>query len=280
MTPPELIEAAVNAGLTAIALTDHDTTSGIAEFLRVASRRGIIAIPGVEISTSHAPGEMHILGYYVDHRDIVFAQQLEWIRSARRARNEEIFHKLHKLGMHLTWHEIYACAGGDEVVGRPHFAQVMMNRGYVRSTKEAFKRYLTRGCPAYARRRTIEPADALGMIHDAGGLPVLAHPFTMGLNRGETRRMLYALRDWGLEGIEVFYVDHDAARQELYMKYADELNLVPTGGTDFHGARTPDIKLGSGFGGLRVPHDTVTRLETRRRELGYTQRERSRNTRP
>ncbi len=262
-TPEELIEYAGQAELTAVALTDHDTVRGISRFLSAAKNHAITAIAGVEVSASYAPGEMHVLGYMVEYKDTFFESQLEWIRSARNARNEEVLHKLHKHSMPLRWEEIRACAG-EGVIGRPHFARAMVERGYVRNTKEAFSQWLARGCPAYARRRTVSPAEALEIIRDAGGLPVLAHPFTLNANRPDMRRLIGNLKDDGLKGIEVYYPKHTAEQTREYLKLASDFDLVPTGGTDFHGGLTPDLKMGHGFGSLRVPDDIVDRLRARK----------------
>lgn len=261
-TPEELIELAVDAGLSAAALTDHDTVRGVSRFLKAARQNGLFAFSGVEVSTSFAPGELHMLGYGLDHRDSVLATQLDWIRRARQSRNEEVLHKLHKLGMPLRWSEIEACAGGD-VIGRPHFAQAMVHRGYVRNTKEAFRRYLTRGAPAYAKRRTLTPADAIEVIGGAGGLAIMAHPFTVDLNRSELRDLLRDLADAGLAGVEVYYPQHTPDQMRAYLAICSELDLIPTGGTDFHGGRTPDLKLGRGFGALKIPDEVHTRLQDR-----------------
>lgn len=262
-TPEELIEHAAQAELSAVALTDHDTVRGISRFLAAAEKHSVTAIAGVEVSTSYAPGEMHVLGYMVEFKDTFFESQLEWIRSARNARNEEILHKLHKHGMPLRWEEVRAHAG-DQVIGRPHFARAMVERGYARNTKEAFSRWLARGCPAYARRRTVTPAEALEIIRDAGGLPVLAHPFTLNANRLDMRHIIGNLKDDGLEGLEVYYPQHTAEQTRDYLKMASDYDLVPTGGTDFHGGLTPDLKMGRGFGALRVPDDIVDRLRARK----------------
>lgn len=263
-TPEELIQLAVEGSLTAVALTDHDTVSGVDEFLRAGQAAGLRVLSGVEVSTSYGPGELHVLGYGIQHKDHTLARQLEWIRSARQVRNEDIYRKLCKLAVPLSWKEIKACAGGD-VIGRPHFAQALVARGYALDSKDAFDKYLARGRPAYAKRRSLSAEDAFEIISGAGGVPVLAHPFTLGLKRGELRDLVGDLVDLGLQGIEVYYSQHTPSRQKEYLKLATEFNLVATGGSDFHGARTPDLKLGRGFGALAVPDSVVDRLMERMR---------------
>ncbi len=261
-TPEELIALAVEQGATAVALTDHDTVHGIGRFLAAAKEQGVRAISGVEVSTSSASNEMHMLGYCLAHEDAVLARQLDWIRSAREARNEEILHKLHKLGMHMSWQEVCRHAG-DQVIGRPHFARAMVARGYVGSTKEAFSRYLARGCPAYARRRILTAQEAIEIIRGAGGVPVLAHPFVLQVNQLELSDLVKALRDMGLEGIEAYYPQHTADQTRYYVQLAKEYDLIPTGGSDYHGRATPDLRIGRGYGDLRVPNDIPDRLAER-----------------
>lgn len=260
--PEELIELAVANGVHAVALTDHDTVKGVSRFIRSARTHGIEAISGVEISTSSASAEMHLLGYFMNHLDAVLATQLEWIRSARDARNEEILHKLHKLGMSLNWREIRSFAG-DHVIGRPHFARAMVARGYCSSTKQAFSRYLSHGCPAYAKRRTLTAAEAIEIIRGAGGVAVLAHPFTLGLTYMDLSDLMRDMCEFGLGGIEVYYPQHSPEQVREYLKIAKEHDLVPTGGTDYHGCHTPDLTIGKGFGSLNVPDDIVDRLRDR-----------------
>lgn len=261
-TPEELIALAAEQGATTVALTDHDTVHGIGRFMSAAQKEGIRAISGVEVSASSSSNEMHILGYFLAHEDAVLARQLDWIRSARESRNEEILHKLHKLGMHMSRQEVCRHAG-DQVIGRPHFARAMVARGYVNSTKEAFSRYLARGCPAYARRRSLTVQEAIEIISGAGGVAVLAHPFVLHANQLELADLVEALRDLGLEGIEAYYPQHTAEQTRFYVQLAKDYDLVPTGGSDFHGQQTPDLRIGKGFGDLRVPDDIPDRLAAR-----------------
>ena len=263
LTPEELVEQACSIGLSAVALTDHDTTAGVPRFLAAAHGRPVRAIPGVEISADFSPGAMHMLGYFIRPDDAALAERLRWIREGRDLRNAEILRKLNALGLTLEWDEVAKHAGAD-VVGRPHFAQAMIERKYVGDKNEAFDRYLGKGKAAYAERKRFTPEDSIGLIRAAGGVAVLAHPFTLGLDEAGLRALVGQLAEQGLGGIEVYYSEHSANLQQAYMKLAGEFNLVATGGSDFHGALAPDIKLGSGFGGLRVPDEVVGKLEARR----------------
>ncbi len=265
-TPEELVTRAVAGGLQGLALTDHDTVAGVPRLLAAARQQGLEAIGGVEVSTTFASGEMHLLGYCVDHNDPHLTERLAWVRTGRRARNEAIVQKLKQLGLPLTWSAIKAQCAGD-VVGRPHLAQAMVQRGYVRNAKEAFNRYLARGAAAYVARRTLTAAEAITVIRQAGGVPVLAHPCTLELSRESLRTLLEELQSLGLGGLEVHYPQHDHDQTLFYAGLAHDLNLIATGGTDYHGARTPDLKLGRGFGQLAVPPDTL-HLLTQRRPAG------------
>lgn len=259
LTPAELIGEAVRRKLTAIALTDHDTTQGVPEFQRAAQGQAVRAIPGVEISAEYSGGTMHMLGYFIAHDAPALNEKLAWIREGREMRNREILQKLQALGLTLEWSEVAALAGAD-VVGRPHFAQAMIARGYVRDKDEAFEKYLAKGKAAYAERRRFSPADSIRLIRQAGGVAVLAHPFTLHLKPPDLVTLLGDLCGAGLQGLEVYYPEHPADAQQAYHELARRFKLVATGGTDYHGAMTPDIKMGAGFGSLAVPDEVVDRL--------------------
>lgn len=262
-TPEELIAEGVQAGLKAMALTDHDTVGGVPRFLAAAAQAGMRALTGVEVSSDAGTGTMHVLGYGVDPKDASLLQHLAWIRQGRDERNQEILQKLNRLGLHLTYHEIASYAGAD-VVGRPHFAQAMIAKGYARDKKDAFDRFLARGKPAYAERRRLDPAGTMELIRGAGGVPILAHPFTLKLAGGALKRALQELADVGLMGLEVYYSEHTPDMQRTYAKLAKDLGLIGTGGSDFHGAVSPGIHMGRGFGSLKVPDDVLDQIEAAR----------------
>ncbi|OQA25648.1 MAG: Error-prone DNA polymerase [Verrucomicrobia bacterium ADurb.Bin345] len=263
LTPEELLVEAAQTGLSAIALTDHDTTGGLKRFFAAAKGGSVRAIAGVEISADFKPGTMHMLGYFISAENGAFEERLRWIREGREIRNAEILAKLQALGFELTWDEVKAYAGED-VVGRPHFAQALLARGYVANKDEAFDKLLGKGKPAYADRRRLTPEDAVQLVVSAGGVAVLAHPFTLDLSADATRKLLSGLKDAGLAGIEVYYSEHNPDMVRLYESMARDLDLVATGGSDFHGALAPAIRMGKGFGGLSVPDEVVPALEARR----------------
>jgi len=266
LTPEALVERADKLGLTAIALTDHDSTDGLDRFRAACAGRVLAGIGGVEISCDVARGTMHLLGYFVDPDHAALANVLRQIRDGRSVRNEKIRAKLKDLGLELTAEEVAARAG-EEVVGRPHFAGAMQARGYVKSTSEAFEKYLAKGRPAYADRFRLSPADGIAAIRQAGGVPVLAHPLTLDLNDGELRARVRQLAEWGLGGIEAYYSEHSADRAGQYVELARAFGLALTGGSDFHGDLNPDIRMGRGFGGLRVPDELVPALVAAARKV-------------
>ena len=263
LTPEELASAAAAAKLEAVALTDHDTTGGLLAFLATAHQSGLRGITGIEISAEHHPGAMHMLGYFFDPAHAGLQEKLGKLRAGRNERNRKILQKLCELGLELTWEEVHALAGG-EVVGRPHFARALIARGHVKDKDEAFGKLLARGQPAYAERFRLSPADSISMIRAAGGVAVLAHPCSLKLGQKQLRALLLELRAAGLEGLEVYHSEHNPSQTRLYHRLATDLGLALSGGSDFHGTLMPDIKLGYGFGGLRVPAELLPKLEARR----------------
>lgn len=262
LTPEEIVVEAERSNVSAIALTDHDTVDGLPRFLAAAEAANIRAFTGIEISVDFSPGSLHMLGYGFDSTDAALLRDLEWIRDGRSARNREILRKLNDLGLELAWEEVEGQAGGD-VVGRPHFALAMLARGYIADKDEAFDRYLAKGKPAYAERRRFSAADAIRGIGLAGGVASLAHPFSLGLGPVALERLVADLKAQGLAGIESYYSEYTANQQHEYLSLCKRYDLVPTGGSDFHGDLNPDIRLGVGFGSLRVPDEVADRLAER-----------------
>ena len=262
-TPEELADKADAIGLSALALSDHDTMAGIPRFLEAAKPYAFEPVPGVELSVDCPHGVMHMLGYWMDPDNEPLNRQLEWIRDGRTARNREILRKLNELGFAVTEAEVRAKAGED-VVGRPHFAQVMIDKGYVKDKYDAFDNWLGDGKPAYADRPRLTAEVAIDLLRAAGGVPVLAHPFTLHLGKESMENLLRTLKDRGLAGMECYYSEHSADLTRDYLELAARLDLVPTGGSDFHGEASPGVEMGTGMGGLNVPDETVETLEARR----------------
>jgi len=261
-TPMALAVAAASSGLTAMALTDHDTMRGVNPFLEACSAHGLRGIAGVEVSAEYSHGTMHILGYLVQPGNVELENALESMRAGRGDRNQVILEKLNALGLVMTWDEVAAKAGED-VVGRPHFAMVMLDKGYVKTKEEAFDRYLAKGKVAYVDRIRLTPENSIALIRAAGGVAVLAHPFTLDYSNAELRRLLAHMVEVGLGGLEVYYSEYTAEQHHHYVALAREYGLVMTGGSDYHGSLNPDIALGRGFGNLKVPDELIAPLYAR-----------------
>ena len=264
-TPTDLAREVRAKGLSAFALTDHDCVDGIEEACKEADGVGVELIPGVEISAEFEKGIMHVLGYFIDWRHTHFLEKLKVLQEGRKERNPQIVRKLRDLGMEITYEEVVAASGGGQV-GRPHFARVLMQKGYVTSIQEAFDKYLKKGAPAFLEKERFSPEEAIALIHEAGGVAVLAHPGTLSMTRLELPPLFESLSDAGLDGVEVYYSLHSEADVAFYLPLLKRLHLLPTGGSDFHGANKPDIMVGSGKGNLRVEYDLLPPLRERRRQ--------------
>ena len=262
LAPQELAEVGKQVGLSGMALTDHDTTAGVAAFIEATASVGVIGVTGVEISAEVSHGTLHMLGYHIDPGSATLGDALAQIRGGREYRNRKILARLQELGMTIEWDYVAGFAG-DEVVGRPHFAQALLAKGYVESKQEAFDRLLGKGQQAYVDRFRLSPADSIQMIRGAGGVPVLSHPYTLDLNRVELREFIKELAAQGLQGMEVYYSEHSKQQTAEYKALADDLGLVATGGSDFHGDVNPDVRMGVGFGPLRVPDSVLAAIESR-----------------
>ncbi len=241
-SPQEIVEKSAGSGLSVIAICDHDNTDGIAPALAAARVfPQLKVIPGVEIST-HAPGsEAHILGYFMDYNYPRFRYALVDSRNSRLERTREIIARLNKLGIDINWQQVQQAAG-NSTIGRPHIAQVMLNKGYIKSFGEAFDRYIGLGGPAYVERHKITPLEAVALIKEANGLPVLAHPLTID----EPEKMIAKLKTAGLVGIEVYYNNYNEGERSTLMLLADKYNLIATGGSDYHGLNdTTETMLGA-----------------------------------
>ena len=261
--PSELVRQVKAAGVTHMALTDHDTVAGLAEAREEAARQGVAFLGGLEISAELQPGTMHILGYGFDEGSAHLLERLEYVRRARRERNPKIIANLNGLGFEIRLEEVAAKAGG-EVLGRPHFAQVMLDKGYVESTQEAFDKYLAKGKPAYMDKERLSPGESVNVIRSAGGVAVLAHPLQLKARSDEELEALIGgLVDAGLQGMECYYRNHTPEVTRNFLLLAKRFGLIPTGGSDFHGASRPHIHLGTGEGNLKVPMECWDSLVSR-----------------
>lgn len=260
-SPSEMVNYAKSKGLRAISITDHDTIDGLEEGLAEGERIGFEVIPGVEISAEHSPGSMHLLGYFIDINDPPLNAKLKYLQKARAERNPRMIEKLNQIGVKITYEEVVKASGGGQV-GRPHFAQVLVEKGYVRNFQEAFDRFLKKGGPAYVDKIRFTPMEAIRFIIEAKGVAVLAHPNTLGFNgQAELEALVVNLGKAGLKGIEVYYPEHTPSDILQYRGLAEKYGLVITGGTDYHGIDREGLEVGVGKGEMRLPYSMVEALK-------------------
>lgn len=255
-TPTELVAEASRAGLSAFALTDHDTTDGIEEARAAAEKSGIELIPGVELSTEYEGCEIHVLGLYIDIHDQTLQQQMADFRHSRDNRNVYMLEKLRAVGFDIT-QEALEEKFPDAVITRAHIARFLLDKGYIPDMKTAFAKYIGDGCPCYVPRPKVTPMDAVSYILAAGGVPVLAHPVMYHMERAKLLRMIHEMKAHGLRGIEAIYSENTPADEQIYKELARSEGLLISGGSDFHGTNKPDLYLGTGRGRLYIPYSLL-----------------------
>lgn len=260
LTVSELIEVVKASGVTAFALTDHDSVDGMTEAAELARRHGLMHVTGVEISTRIDQLELHILGYGFDAEHPALLTVLEGQKAARHERIPKLVKRLNDLGVALTVEDVFAAAGISNP-GRPHVARALVEKGICRDTEEAFRRFLGDKGPANVRKPVPAPADAIGWIHAAGGKAVWAHPLARPIHRqGGFDSLSRELRSAGLDGIEEVHPAQDPTARKRVRRTASELGLKLTGGSDFHGAASPGVSVGKGRGHDAVPMDALEAL--------------------
>ncbi len=252
-SPEEIVHKSARLGLTIIAICDHDSIDGIAPALEAARAfPELRIIPGVEISTFAPGNEVHVLGYFIDFNDPKLKTALASSRNFRRERAKAMIAKLNDLNVHISWQQVQKIAGSG-TVGRPHIAQAMLEKGYIKSFKEAFTKYIGLGGPAYIERHKITPVEAVALIKGVNGLPVLAHPLTIK----QPEEMIAKLQAAGLVGIEVYYDDYTEDERNSLARLASKYNLITTGGSDYHGL---DDSAETMLGDANVPQESAEKL--------------------
>lgn len=261
LSPSRIVRYAKEKGLRAIAITDHDTIDGNGEALDEGAKLGLEVIPGVEISAQFDVGSMHILGFFIDIGNKELREKLSLLQETRAKRNPKMVQKLRELGMEISYDEVLHASGGGQV-GRPHFAQVLMKKGYVNTVQEAFDRYLGKGAPAYVDKFRFDPKEAMGLIREARGIPVLAHPFTLHIpSPHQLNALLFELVQLGLMGIEISYPEHTKEQISLYKGLAEKHGLLVTGGSDYHGIEANKGEIGVGSRDLRLSYSMVEAMK-------------------
>ncbi len=285
LTPSEIITMAHELGLGAISITDHDTLAGSKEACRLAIPATIELVSGVEISAAptaafDSANSYHILGYFIDIENSALNQTLEELQQIRRMRNNKILGRLQGMGIEITLQDIPKGMDDGEI-GRPHIAAALLEKNIVHSIQEAFDLYLGQGKPAYVDKQRLSCRKAIQIILKAGGIPVLAHPGLLNIDQErDLEDAIVSLKETGLKGLEIYYPEHTQQQIQRLLGIAASHDLLVTGGTDFHGAIKPELKMGTGYGAMHVPYslfenlrlsahapDNLSRLE---KPLGYT----------
>ena len=264
LTPVELVELAHRNGVRRLALTDHDTTAGVPAALETGRRLDVEVIPGIELSADAPGGDVHMLGLFLRHDDADFQARLAWLRDGRIGRAMQMVTRLAELGAPIAWERVREIAG-EASVGRPHVAQALLEAGHIQSIPEAFERFLRNGGPAYVERERFSAAESINMLHSVGGLAILAHPIVPDRS---FESMIPDLAASGLDGVECYYPGYQSATVERLLATTRAHNLVPTGGSDYHGfPMTGTAQVTNEPGAVETPPELLDELLERRRKL-------------
>lgn len=265
--PYELIVQAKEAGLQAVALTDHDTVAGLEEAMRAGNDAGIEVIPGCELSVVTPAAKMHILGLWLPVNPAGLMDSLNELMRLRHERNVIIVEKLQKLGIEITYEEVRERAG-EGSVGRPHIAGILHDKGYVTSVQESFTRFLGPKGKAYVPKSVLTGEQAVTLLKNEGATVMMAHPFLNGLNLDQVATECIRLREVGMDGFEAYYSEHSPSQQQALLNLASRLDMQVSGGSDFHGTPKPKIRLGVGKGTLSIPDSVLDDLKEYRVRQG------------
>ncbi len=265
-SPAEVIELAHEAKCTAISLTDHDTFAGIPEATKRAEELDIELVPGIELSCTHERGTMHMLVYFCQDGDSPLGMALTKLQEARLNRNHKLVELMVNDGVDISYEHLVREAG-NQGMGRPHFAAILVQQGLARNVDDAFDKFLNVGKKYYINKETFSPKDIILLALQSGGLPVLAHPNTTTDNPVQLSEIVEELTSYGLVGLETYYGRYTPTERMTLLGLARANSLIPTGGSDFHGSYKPDLQIAIGRGDLKVPPDTLDHLKSRHKEL-------------
>lgn len=260
LTPEELVILAKKQGLSAMALTDHDTVIGVKEAMEAGKKYNLEIVPGIELSSVYGTKEIHILGLYVDYKDTAFNEELENLRIIRNERNLKIINRFKEIGIEISFDEMKQLYG-NAVITRAHFADYLLAKGYIKNRSEAFERYIGENGPCYMPREKLTPEQTIHLITQAGGIAILAHPTLYHLGDSEMNKLISSLCRSGLKGIEAIYSTYTMGEEIYIRKLARENHLIISGGSDYHGANKPYLNLGTGRGHLCVPYDVLENIK-------------------
>lgn len=263
LTPEKLMQLAADTGLSAIALTDHDTVGGLNKAEPVAKQLGIELVPGIELSTDYNGTEVHMLGFYIDNTNPAFLSKLQEFIDSRDIRNEKMAFLLQKEGFDITLEKLYQ-EYPESVITRAHFARYLVEHGFVKDRDTVFRKYLGDNCLCYVPREKISPFEAIDLIRLGGGLSFFAHPVLCHMNHDRLRFFVKDLKEAGLTGMEAIYSMNTPGDERNMKKLADEFGLLISGGSDFHGENKPYIHLGTGKGNLRIPESILEDIKRKR----------------
>lgn len=259
LTPAQVIQLAARQGLSAVALTDHDTAAGIDEAREEAKKVGIQFIPGIELSCVYHEKEIHILGLFINKDDAAFSKEMEKLLSVRSQRNEKMIQLFQSDGFFFTKEDLQK-GNPDTVITRAHFARVLTEKGYTSSMEQAFKQYLQYGGKYCMRKEKITPRQVMKILTDNNAFACLAHIMQYKLSWEENKELISFLTSLGLEGLEIYHSSHNKNQILNLQQIARDYHLLPTGGSDFHGTNKPDIQIGTGRGNLHISYGLLENI--------------------
>lgn len=266
-SPAQLVARAHAAGLAAVAITDHDTLSGLDEGQQAGRELGVEVVRGCEISTGTDLGELHILGLWLPENPLPLMEKLRWLRERRAERNTGIVQKLQDLGYDISMEEVLAAAKGESV-GRPHIAEVLLRKGFAKDARQVFREFLGSRGKAYLPKTVLQPDESVQLLASMGATVCLAHPLLWKAPAGWLDTIVARLKEYGLSAIEAYHSEHSEADIRTCLALAKRFDLGVSGGSDYHGSNKPSIRIGQGYGGLRVSSSVLDGLKLRRSAAG------------